>query len=49
MKTANDLVIYEVLIKQNLRAFLDISADGGWGGEGRGGGEAKVPLDPPLY
>ena len=26
MKIANDLVIYEVIIKQNLRAFLDISA-----------------------
>ena len=25
MKIANDLVIYEVDIKQNLRAFLDIS------------------------
>ena len=25
MKIANDLVIYEVVIKQNLRAFLDIS------------------------
>ena len=25
MKTANDLVIYEVVIKQNLRAFLEIS------------------------
>ena len=27
MKKANDLVIYEVVIKQNLRAFLDISAN----------------------
>ena len=26
MEIANDLVIYEVVIKQNLRAFLDISA-----------------------
>ena len=26
MKIANDLVIYEVVVKQNLRAFLDISA-----------------------
>ena len=25
MKMANDLVIYEAVIKQNLRAFLDIS------------------------
>ena len=25
MKIANDLVIYKVVIKQNLRAFLDIS------------------------
>ena len=24
MKIANDLVIYEVVVKQNLRAFLDI-------------------------
>ena len=30
MKTANDLVIYEVLIKQNLRAFLDVSALVSW-------------------
>ena len=25
MKIANDIVIYEVVFKQNLRAFLDIS------------------------
>ena len=31
MKIANDLVIYEVVIKQNLRAFLDISGLAGTG------------------
>ena len=36
MKTANDLVIYEVVIKQNLRAFLDIS-------ERRGGVQTHFP------
>ena len=36
MKIANDLVIYEVVIEQNLCAFLDLSARGGGGG----GGEA---------
>ena len=29
MKIANDLVIYEVVIKQNLSALLDISRGGG--------------------
>ena len=30
MKIADGLVIYEVVVKQNLRAFLDISAIGGY-------------------
>ena len=45
MKIANDLVIYEVVIKQNLRAFLDIS---GAGGGGMCATTYTLPIDPPL-